>query len=879
MAFVWRWVVTGFVICFALFSGGEQVLAVNLRELRDFAAAQSAFQAEMWNRAETEFADFAQKYPDSTNAPQAVLFQAQAEFKQGNFTNAIALLTANKTKAGKIADQYVNWVGAAQFAKGDFPAAADTYAALADEFTNSPLRLSATVNAASSCAQLAQWPLVENLLEPTNGIFQQALRSDADSALALRGQLLRAQARFARKDYSDAAAIIETKKLDALPPDLAWPWAYLLCQVKNALGDLPGSLSTSTNLLQIAREARNDDWLAESVGFHADLLERSQQTDDAIAAYELNLANTNAPAEKQRQAILKIAELSAAQGQFTNAEDTLNRFLVQYPDSPAADVALYSLGDLHLKDYAAQPAATNLLLAKACLDQFIGVYTNSEFLGNAYLDSGWCNWYAGKYADSATDFKAATSYLPHSMDLAVAHFKLGDTLFMQSDFPNALSNYRSVVDDFMDLTNVVKTLDEQALYQSLRASEKMNDFASASSALARILKMYPAGALADNATLHFGEFMTDSGKPEDARALFRQFINQFPQSELLPQAKLALARTYEQESNWQAAITNYVNWLAEFPATNGLRARAIYAAALANYQAGNETNALAQFTGFINHFPNDELAPQAQWWVADYFFRANNFAAAETNYENIFQNVAWKNSSLIYKAQLMAGHAAMARNGYPDATRYFSTLISDTNCPAGLGVQARFACAAAWVQIPSADTNNPLGNFATAITFLNQIVQMNPTNDATARAWGEIGKCYFQMNNYDAAMLDFAQVYSTNAPAYNSADVSIRSEAQVGFGLVLEKRAEAATGSDQTNLLQQALDQYLDVFDTNLGKNLRPGELADPFWVKKAGLLALPLIQSLNAANPNKFIDQMELLLPPMKNSLEKIRQNLAGKK
>ena len=249
------------------FLGGGQVLAASTREQRAFTAAQSAFQAEMWSRAEAEFAEFAQKYPDSTNAPMALLMQAEAEFKQGNFTNAITVLTANKIKAGKLADQYVNWIGEAQFAGGDFAVAAETFTDLARDFTNSTLQLSATVNAAAARAQLAQWPQVEDLLEATNGIFQQALRSDADSGLALRGQLLRAQAKFAQTNYSGASAILESKKLDILPPDLAWPWADLLCQTRNLLGNLPASLSASTNLLQIARDSRNDAWMAESVGF------------------------------------------------------------------------------------------------------------------------------------------------------------------------------------------------------------------------------------------------------------------------------------------------------------------------------------------------------------------------------------------------------------------------------------------------------------------------------------------------------------------------------------------------------------------------------------------------------------------------------------
>lgn len=880
MAFVRRWI----LIWCALALGGGQIFAASGREQRAFAAAQAAFQAEMWSRADTQFAEFVQKYPESENVPNAVLLQAQAEIKLGSFTNAIALLAANKFKAGKLADQYANWIGEAQYADGDFPAAADTYTELANGFTNSPLRLSATVDAAAARAQLKQWPEVANLLEPTNGVFQQALRADSDSGLVLRGQLLRAQAMYAQKDFPGAAANLESKKLDALPPTLAWPWAYWLCLTKNALGDVPGSLSVSTNLLQIARDARNDPWLAESVGVEADLLEKSRLTNDAIAVYQENLANTSVPLARQRQAILKIAELSAAQNQFTNAETALNHFLAQFPNSPATYVALYALGELHLKDYAAEQSVTNLLLAKACLDQYLGAYTNSEFQGNVYLDRGWCNWYASNYVDSAADFAMAVVHLPKSLDLATAHFKLGDALYLQNDLTNALVNYRIVVDDFMDVPEVVLTLDQRALYQSLRASEAMNDYSSASDALARILKMYPEGDLADNATLHFGEYVAESGRPDAARTLFRQFVRQFPKSELLPQAELAVARTYEQEGDWHAAITNYVNWLARFPAMNKLRAQAVYASALANYQAGNETNALAQFTGFIAQFPTNDYAPRAQWWVADYFFRAGNFAVAETNYENIFQNPAWRNSSpLVYKAQMMAGVAAMQRNGFPDATRYFTALInasiSDSNCPADLGVQARFACAAAWMQNPSADTNNPLGNFYTAITFLTQIVQMNPTNDATARAWGEIGNCDFQINNYEAATNAYAQVFSPNAPACNAADVSIRSAAQVGYGLVLEKLAESATGSDQTNLLQQALNQYLDVFDTNVGKNLRDGEMADPFWVKKAGLQALPLIQSLGIANPDKFINQIEALLPPMKDSLERIRQSWSLKK
>ena len=61
--------------------GGGRLFAAGAKEQQAYAAAVAAFQDEMWSRAETAFDQFVKKYPESTNAPEAVLLQAQAEFK------------------------------------------------------------------------------------------------------------------------------------------------------------------------------------------------------------------------------------------------------------------------------------------------------------------------------------------------------------------------------------------------------------------------------------------------------------------------------------------------------------------------------------------------------------------------------------------------------------------------------------------------------------------------------------------------------------------------------------------------------------------------------------------------------------------------------
>ena len=870
MAFRWQWLLIGAVFWLA----GERSFAATTRADRAYAAAVSAFQDGLWSRAESAFAGFVRKYPDSPRAAEAVLREAQAQFWQGKFTNAVALLTARKAGAGDLADQYVYWMGEAQFQGGALPAAAETFISLTRDFPESPLCLQAVVEAAAAREQLAQWPQLSALLEPTNGVFQRAARTDPANELVARGSLLLAQAKFAQKDFARAAAILESPASPALKPELDWQRVYLLYQARLATGNTNAALADTTNLVQIAQSAGNDARQAEGLVLCATVLEQLGQTNAAEAAYQQVLA-LKAPADRQRQAILKIAELAIAQNRFSDAEQSLEKFHAQFTNSPAADMALLALGELHLKDYTARlaatnhlPEATNLLPeAQARFDQL----TNGPLAGKAYLDRGWCLWLAGKTnaPETLDAFRSATNLPPE--DLAVRCFKMGDVLFAQKDFTNALDNYRRVVEDFADLPAGTPSLGDRALYQMLRASLELKDLAGASNTLARILTDYPASDLADSSLLLVGESLADA-QPAAARALFRKFEELFPNSPLRPRVELAVAHTYEQERDWPAAISQYESWLDDNPTNDDLYSRAEYALAGANFQAGNETNAFRLFTNFVAQFPTNELAPVAQWWVADYYFRlgGTNCIDAERNYKILYQNTNWQGlplvyTNLAYRARLMAGRAAMGLSSYTDARDHFTSLTSDTNCPADLNAQALFAYGRVLMQMDPADTNHPLANFQLATNVFSQICQLYPTNESGVLAWNEIGDCDLQLANYDGATNAYAQVF--NSPY---ARISARSRAQIGFGIALGKKAELAAGEEQKQLFQLALGNYLDVFETWTGKNLRDGEVADLFWVKEAGLRALPLIQSLGVAPPEKFIDTMETLLPQLKDSLEK---------
>jgi TolA-binding protein len=875
MFFPRRW----FLILSVLVLGGGQLLAAS-REDRVFAAATAAFHDGFYDRAETEFADFRQRFKKSDRLAEAVLFQAQAQFKLGKYSEAEQLLAANRATAGAAADRFDYWTGEMQFARGDFMAATGTFAALVKNFPQSALGLSATVGQAAADEKQGYWPAIPALLEETNGRFRLTEQLDPTNSLVTAGRLLLARAKLALNDPAGANAVLAKINPAVLPPDQEHQRLLLFYTNNCTLGDLDAAFAVTTNLIQLARRQKDPAWLADGVAKHALVLEGKKLPDQALAAWKENLA-AGVPADRQQEAVLKMAALAAAQGNWAGAAGNLESYLTNFPDAAAAGIARLTLGELYLKDFS---VSNHLALAQAEFDRLLlGAATNDPLAGRAFMDRGWCFWQAEKYPESGADFHSAALRLPLSEELAVARFKTGEAQFKTGEaqlaqgqlpgawasFSNAWASYQSVRDDFSTLPAVAKSLGAPALYQLLRTDLQLKDAARADAAMRTLLEDFPQSELADQSMLLTGEAFSNFSllapslkTPESPRKILQEFAIQFPGSPLQPQVGLAVARTFERETNWPAAITNYENWLQAFP-TNALRWQAEYARAWATSQAGEETNASALFAAFVAQFPTNELAPLAQWWVADYFFRRDNFNRAETNYEAVYQNPAWQNSPLVYPAQLMAARAAMGRLGFLDARNYLTQLL--TNCPPALKTQAMFAYGSVLMRLKPADTNQPLANFGEATNVFASIYHDNSTNELGGLAANALGDAAVQLGDFAAATNAYA--LAANSPF---AGPGPRGRARVALGLALEKQAALLPPEARPPLLQQALENYLDVLYPQ-----DQDDTADAFWTKKAGLQALPLMITLKVGDADKLITRLEGWFPQLKDSLEKKRAAL----
>lgn len=857
-----------FVLVMLLFSIAA-LHAASLGENRAYSAAEKPFKDGIWWHAEAEFAEFIKQFPDSERRPEAVLLQAQAMFHQTNAAAALSLLTANLGAAGKFADEYQFWMAEAYYQRGDFAKAAEAYVELR-RFATSPRRIEAMVGEAAAHAAHTNWTRVVAVLGGPESEFAQAVRGQPANPRVAPGLLLLGEAQLELKNY--AAVETALAPLDGRPlgGDLDWRAERLRYLARFAQGQWPGALAASSNLVVLATNVpvNRAAVLSESVVLRADALERSGQRAEARAVLEKNLA-PGTPANRQEYALLKITELALAEGRLAAANDTLARFLDLSSNSPAAATALLSLGEIHLRQAAgffstnaAAPSAeatNHLNTALGLFDRLVAAYTNSSLVGRAELNRGWSFWLKGQLSESAAAFERAAGKLGDSDDLVVARFKLGDALFAQKDFAHALPAYQSAVEASARWPQTRSALGADLFHQVLRSSLELTNVAVATNAMEQIMALQPRPAAADGSLLQLVQKLADVGQPELARSEYEKFIALVPDFSRRAEIERLLGRAREQQGDWAAAIAGYERWLTQF-STNALRPQVEYQLAWANSRAGFETNALQQFSDFATRYATNELelAPQARWWVADWYFREGQglFPKAEENYKAIFQT--WPKSGLAGEAILMAGRAALEGARSQDAISYFTILTSDLSYPKDLRARALFAYGGALMTQPATGTNQG-ANYQLAIQVFDKIQQEFPTDELAVLASVEMARCWMQQGatRFTNAWLAFSQVITSAL-----ANVTARSEAQVGRGQLLEFAAQSAAGPDRTKLLRQALEDYLAVvYEKNV---LHEGEKRDSFWMKKAGLAAGPLLEALGEwAQAEKLYARLQDLLPP----------------
>ncbi|MCP5517861.1 MAG: tetratricopeptide repeat protein [Verrucomicrobiales bacterium] len=836
--------------------------------------------------AEREAGAFLQRYPASARAAEVALVRAQANLELARYDQAIAVLTEYAGQAGTLADEFAFWLAEARFRKGDLVAAADQFAAVNTRFPTSERRFEACY--AEVLARFQQGDaakVIERLRDP-QGPYQTLSATGPDNEWMLRCGLLLAEALLRQRDHPAAEATLEALRERTLGAALDWQRQYLLASVRLAAGRPADALAHTTNFWTVATNVIRADLLAEAAVLEGRINEKLDQPEAAIRAYERNLS-PEAPRAWRQSALQHIIDLGLSAGNHTATATRLEQFIQNNPGDALLDLARLTLGELRLADYraskaAGQPALAALEAARNEFDRVVKDFPQSPLAGRAWLDLGWCYWEPGppQPGPAAEAFAAATRTLPRSLQQVEARLKWADSQFRLGDFSGAITNYWQVATNYPDLDGLATNTVAQALYQVVRASVETGDLNGASSGLTRLLATAGDTELAPRAQLLLGQAFNRQGSATAARSLYQDFVERFTNSVLLPEGRLGLARTFEQAGDWPTAIGAYQQWLtndANRPGVDpALPAQVRFDIARLSLQTRSSTNGIVLLSRFIEDFPTNANVALAQYLLGEHYFRAGDFGKAELHFmdRSLIRPDPGPLGELPYQSRLMAGRAAVARQNYRNAREHFDWIITngplvvvESPIPASVAAQAYLLRGDTFLAETPPAGSNPRDSFGEAIVAYERVTKGFPTNALAPVAWGRIGDCELQIasqdpRRYQSAAEAYRRVVDSDAPA------STRSMAECGLALVLEKQAATQPEAARPANLGEALNHYLQVF---YGKNLRDGETADPYWVKRAGLAAIDLAES--AQRTELAIGLCQRLieeLPPLRARLEK---------
>ena len=773
-----------------------------------------------------------------------------------------------------------------RFAEAERSWAAGDWSGAARSFSNYLAAPTPPPLAAVAAVRLAQCRLKEGdptaaleILQSGDGPFVRALRQRSDPSLAFRGLLTRAEALRALKKPADAVVVLqEAEPMASNLQEKALRWRALAGLYEDA-GQPAEAARAAEAWGRILVEEGLPETRAEANALAGRLWRLAGDRTAAEAAHARNLS-AETPLDRQREATLALADLAADQSDWTRSRERLENYLASHPEDPNAAEFQLRLGQSLLQQFLSDRGLTNAPAGGASLlTRAIGQFTEGlkrspapPVVGQLRLGRGWALWESLDPKDpperiqaAAADFEAALPLLSSGWDASVARFKLADAELRLGNPAKALKPLRELLRDAGTNARVQQELVPKALVQTAQAAVGAREPGPAREAAEELIqRRLPEPGIAPS-VLTVSQFLADSGDPEAGRTLLRRFLKEYPSGTSAPEAELGLAAIELRARAWSTAVGALDHWIATHP-DHPRMPQAEFDRAWAMVQAGLTDNAIARFTEIATRFPTNHISQTASLWLADHYFSQGDFAQAERLCVNLLTNTAWRGSPQWHEARLRAAESARRRQSAASAREQFLELLNDRTTPTQLLPRAYLALGETHVQTPEANDATPVEPYRRALEAFTAAAQFT-NSPVSIAALGRMADCHLQLATQSTNSYAKADELYRRIIASPKADLSTRSKASVGLGVVSEKLAALQPAAAAKPLLEAALNHYLDVVNGTLS---RPGEVPDPWWLKEAGREAGRLLESAGRwREASTLYDRLASELPALKATLE----------
>jgi TolA-binding protein/thioredoxin-like negative regulator of GroEL len=306
---------------------------------------------------------------------------------------------------------------------------------------------------------------------------------------------------------------------------------------------------------------------------------------------------------------------------------------------------------------------------------------------------------------------------------------------------------------------------------------------------------------------------------EKAERSLQQFIHDFPKSPRVSEALVSLAElAFHASSPRLDEARKYLTRAAESPTAAAAERGDYLNIWIEESASGNEPKVIDLAKRFLEQHGSSSFAPEVRMKLAEFYYRRQDFANAQTQFELIAQQTP--DGSLGEKALFFAAESAMSSMGEHSLDRAIVLFDQVVRQSGALRWAARNE---------QAVIERKLGKPKDALALYDEVLKSDAGPSEKREALCGKGDIFFEMGttdpvNYQRAIQIYDQLASDkDEPVY------WRNQALFKKGLCLEKKSERSNA--------------LATFYKILEEDARPDRRRELFWYYKAGFNAARLLE------------------------------------
>jgi tetratricopeptide (TPR) repeat protein len=313
-------------------------------------------------------------------------------------------------------------------------------------------------------------------------------------------------------------------------------------------------------------------------------------------------------------------------GDYENAAFRFAEYVKIYPDDERITDAKLRLADSYFgsKNYTASyQVYKNLFISqKLSLDD-----------PNAYYQYAQALYKSGKTESAINEFSNLQMKFPNSSYADVSLYTIGWIYFQQGDFKTAIDKYRGVMVVYS------KTTLAPVIYYSIGdAFFNISNYDSAIVNYQKVLTNYPSSDYVFDAVNGIQYSYVAEGKPEKAIALIDRFVNENPSLKFSDQIYFKKAEIYYSNREYESAKESYKDFIEKFRNSELIPE--------AYYWLGKSADNLEQYEEALNYFntafqkySNSEIAASSVLEMGTIYNSLENYVAALSTYNQAIEKL------------------------------------------------------------------------------------------------------------------------------------------------------------------------------------------------------------------------------------------------